>query len=108
MKKPVLRKGATIQVTARRWFDSHNGNTYHSVQVVCCNNGKETVLIENFKYGYDSHYLQTALGLVWATFEPCKGVRARFRLPWWWQLKDFYRLSESVTDVARKKDLAFS
>lgn len=46
-----------ITISARRWFDSKWGNTYHSVEVYA--NGK--LIGENpFAYGYDEAYLQTA------------------------------------------------
>lgn len=105
MKKLVLRKGATIEVIARRWFDSHNGNTYHSVQVSV--NG-EVIAVENFQYGYDSHYLQTAWDLIWAKFRPCEGIDNDSQKFFPWKAKGFYNVSETVSDVARRKDLAFS
>lgn len=44
---------------AIRWFDRVNGNTYHSVKVTRCCNGKE--IYGEFQYGYDSAYRYTAL-----------------------------------------------
>lgn len=115
MKKPVLRNGAIIQVVARRWFDKSAGNTYHSVQVTVYNGKNCEVFTENFKYGYDSQYMETAFSLIWAKFSPCKSVMEDENLwpkpgiPWGytWKLKNHYKISETVTDVSRKKDLAF-
>jgi hypothetical protein len=44
---------------AVRWFDRHNGNTYHSVMVTRCRDGK--TLAAPFTYGYGDSYKQSAL-----------------------------------------------
>ena len=44
---------------AVRWFDKVNGNTYHSVNIQRCRDGK--MLYCQFQYGYGDHYRQTAL-----------------------------------------------
>ena len=44
---------------AVKWFDRVNGNTYHSVCITRCNDGK--VIKGEFQYGYGEHYRQTAL-----------------------------------------------
>jgi hypothetical protein len=41
------------------WHDRANGNTYHSVRVTRCEDGK--TLACPFQYGYGDHYKQTAL-----------------------------------------------
>lgn len=47
---------------AARWFDSVNGNTYHSVRVI--RHEDEQVIVQEFTYGYDDHYRQTALKIM--------------------------------------------
>jgi len=42
-----------------KWFDKVNGNTYHSVNITRCKDGK--VLKCAWTYGYGSQYVQTAL-----------------------------------------------
>jgi len=42
-----------------KWFDKVNGNTYHSMQVIRCSDGK--TIYCPFTYGYGDHYRQTAL-----------------------------------------------
>lgn len=106
-QKPVLRKGAVINIAGRRWFDRVNGNTYHSVYVYVCNGGKDFNFEVGFRYGYDDAYKYTAMEKVWKTFQPCKALREAGkldRIPFW-QLKDFYKIVTNVTDVQRKKDL---
>ena len=49
-------------VTAVRWFDSHPGNTYHSVRIIRHSDGAE--LAHELTYGYNRHYEQTALKLM--------------------------------------------
>lgn len=44
---------------AVRWFDRINGNTYHSVRITRCRDGK--TIYCPFQYGYGDHYRQTAL-----------------------------------------------
>ena len=44
---------------AARWFDRQNGNTYHSVRVTRCRDGK--VISCPMEYGYIDCYRQTAL-----------------------------------------------
>jgi hypothetical protein len=54
----IIEKDLTIN--AIRWFDKKNGNSYHSVALY-----KENKFIgkENFKYGYDRAYEQTAFDI---------------------------------------------
>ena len=47
---------------AVRWFDSANGNTYHSVSITRHRDGK--VICVPFQYGYDEHYRQSTLELM--------------------------------------------
>jgi hypothetical protein len=46
-------------VTAARWFDRQNGNTYHASRIVRARDGK--VLVCPLQYGYGDCYRQTAL-----------------------------------------------
>jgi len=49
-------------VTAKRWFDKVNGNTYHSVR--CVRNKDNALIVGPFQYGYGDQYKQTALELM--------------------------------------------
>jgi len=44
---------------AAKWFDRVNGNTYHSVRVTRCSDGK--TIYCPFQYGYGDQYRYTAL-----------------------------------------------
>ena len=44
---------------AVKWFDKVNGNTYHSVRITRCRDGK--VICGAYQYGYGDQYRQTAL-----------------------------------------------
>lgn len=46
-------------VTAVKWFDKVNGNTYHSAQILKTETGE--VFYVPFQYGYGSQYQQSAL-----------------------------------------------
>lgn len=50
----------SIVCIGRRWFDRHNGNTYHSVEVVIDGRSRYNSGIE---YGYEDAYITTAI--VW-------------------------------------------
>ena len=112
MKKPTLRKGAIINITARRWFDKRAGNTYHSVHVYVKSGTLEAFMDSPRTYGYGEQYLQTALGLVWERFIPCKGCQSNLpevpaRLAYFWGLKEWYKINVTVSDVPHMKDLNF-
>ena len=49
-------------VTAVRWFDKVNGNTYHSARVF--NNETGEMIYCPYEYGYGEHYRQTALNVM--------------------------------------------
>ena len=57
---------------AVRWFDKYNGNTYHSVRVTRCRDGKTIAC--PLQYGYGDHYRQTALGAM----EKAKWIPAKY------------------------------
>ena len=41
---------------AVKWFDKVNGNTYHSVKIIRCEDGKQIVNKPSYVYGYEDHY----------------------------------------------------
>jgi hypothetical protein len=66
MKNKIKYIGVAV-----RWFDKVNGNTYHSVRITRCADGK--VLSCPFTYGYGDSYRQTALeAMNKAGWLPCK------------------------------------
>ena len=58
----MTKRAVRFVCTAKRWFDKVNGNTYHSVRVVRCEDG--AVLYGPFQYGYGDSYRQTTLELM--------------------------------------------
>lgn len=48
-----VKSGDSITIIGRRWFDSKNGNTYHSCE--CLVNGKHVATVD-FAYGYERQY----------------------------------------------------
>ena len=46
----------------QRWFDRGNGNTYHSVKITRCKDGK--TIKHPITYGYGDAYRQTALKIM--------------------------------------------
>jgi len=48
--------------TAVLWFDSHYGNTYHSVRII--RHKDNITIVHPLTYGYGEHYKQTTLKLM--------------------------------------------
>jgi len=88
----------SIVVVGRLWFDSKNGNTYHTASVWADMKfiGKTKV-----EYGYGEQYLQSAQELLVAEKLWPEGVNL------WWSECGRYGVQYIFTscDVARKKDL---
>lgn len=53
-----VKKGDSITIIGRRWFDKINGNTYHSCE--CLVNG-EVVGYVPFAYGYGEQYIHSGM-----------------------------------------------
>ena len=101
MKK--LKKGDTITILGKRWFEKVNGNTYHSVKVWVNGNLIDQI---DFDYGYGSMYSQNAQSLLEKHYNlglekyPNGGSESL------WHLKDQgINIIDNVVDVERKKDL---
>jgi len=108
----MLKKGDTVQFTARRWMDSY-GNTYHVVDVGVLRKGANrwTDLGESdITYGYGSHYEQTGREILEEAFSYPRGWRsdayyANRDRPLW-HLRDFgVEFVSDARDVKRKRDL---
>lgn len=84
-----------VHVSARRWFDRVNGNTYHSVAVF--RNGIHVGTIP-FEYGYGRHYMHTA-GRILGMADPYELDSSAF------QQEVGVLVTDDVADVARRKDL---
>jgi hypothetical protein len=96
-----IRKGDSITVIGKRWFDRGPGNTYHSVQVLV--NG-EIVHENHFEYGYDDAYITTAMRWLAKNYSFPRGFDSE-RSPLW-QLRDRgIMIVTSVADVTKRKDL---
>jgi hypothetical protein len=94
MEVVIMKKiNGSIEVVGKRWFQKTYGNTYHSVRVYVNNE----VLTEDFTYGYEDAYRQTAYDLL---------KQNGYDVPD--SYGDFIRMkniSFRVADVDRKKDL---
>ena len=94
----------TIHVSARRWFDKVNGNTYHSVAVTLPDG---RVLTQGLTYGYGQQYEWTAWSLVLGLDEVATNHKAREEKfsPWRWYEENGYHVVYDVVEVSRKRDL---
>lgn len=98
-------KTRNIAIYGRRWFERTNGNTYHSVIVYV--DGASIGKVD-FAYGYGSQYAQTAMELlVKAGVYTGKDASGYFMMPHTAAREAGDTLTDIVTDVSRKKDLAF-
>jgi hypothetical protein len=93
-----------IHIAGKRHFD-RNGNTYHSTQVFI---DGEFKIYNEYEYGYDDHYKQTAIQNAIR-----KGIlpeRIRHENGTYDSIKEYgeknnLKFSFSVADVSRLKDL---
>lgn len=110
-KLNALKEFDRIVVYGRRWFNSREGNTYHSVVVYV---DGELIGQTNLEYGYGDCYKQTAHSLlVKAGYYKdeklddvtVKGYRRSYNLMLEDSMNYRNRFDFQVIDVQRKKDL---
>ena len=100
MRKQKLKKGDTVTIYGKRWFDRVNGNTYHTAEVEV--NGT-TLGKSPMTYGYDEQYLETGKEILLQHYDLPRGMTERSPM---WQLRDNgVTLTKYVTD-GLKRDLA--
>lgn len=95
----------SLHIEGRRWFERHNGNTYHSVRIF-----RDGVLVATlpFEYGYGETFLQTAWEWLGANGHPellerhANGSMKHYGTQY---LREVLQGTYSVIDVARKRDL---
>lgn len=98
--KKTLKKGDTIQVLGKKWFDKVNGNTYHSVAVYVNN---EFVGKNDFEYGYDRQYEETGRKILEQHYNMPNGMGETDSL---WRLNNYgVKVLSNACNVSRKKDL---
>jgi hypothetical protein len=102
VKKKQLKKGDSVQIIGRRWFERTNGNTYHSTDVYVNN---EFAGREHFSYGYGDQYVQTGMEILKEHYNlPAKFKDEKYISQY--ALKEYgINILTSVSDVSRKKDL---
>lgn len=91
-----------ITITGRRWFQKSAGNTYHSCIVHV--NGKYAGQ-SDFAYGYGDQYVQTGMYSAVEYIQEKYDFTVSDRV--WGREAQKVKIISSVTDVPRKKDLAF-
>jgi len=91
-----------FHVEGRRWFDKINGNTYHAVRI-----WKDGELLTSipYQYGYGNQWEYTACDWLEKNgYIPREHHSNGSTTPSWQVFKD-YKISSSVVDVTRKRDL---
>ena len=88
-----MTKINNIAITCRRWFQKSYGNTYHSVQIVDRETGRQ-LAYDPFTYGYERQCIQTAVDML-----KTLGIKSEYHTL---ERKAAY---VNIIDVNRKKDL---
>ena len=94
-----------FHISARRWFDRKNGNTYHSVSVY--SNGQR-IARASCEYGYGDQYYETACKLIESlnTVPPRRLYANGSAEPlYYWAPRAGITYTIDCADVARKSDL---
>jgi hypothetical protein len=71
---------------AVKWFDKVNGNTYHSVRITRCKDGK--IITAPYQYGYGDQYRQTAFEIM--SKEKWLPVKYRDKNAWSYERENNY------------------
>ena len=108
-RKPMLKKGDTVDIAGRRWFQRSYGNTYHTVQVsVLPKGGDHWILVgetEGPVYGYGNHYEQTGREILEEAYSMPRGWKKN-REGGLWALRDYgVNYISRAEDVRRERDL---
>lgn len=99
-----MKKFSQLQIIGKRWFDTVNGNSYHTVSVyIDCKH----VFTSDRRYGGESMYVETAS--VWLDgneYIKRKRHENGSREPLW-QIAERckFKVLDLVFDVPRRKDL---
>ena len=97
-----MKQNIKYIATAVEWFDSANGNSYHSVKVLRL---KDNKLIKSNPvcYGYDDAYRQTALELMFENkWLPSKYTKKDSHM---FERENKYPIYWSMTRNSRKRDM---
>ena len=88
-------------VNAVKWWDKVNGNTYHSVRVTRCEDGKQ--LAGEMQYGYGDHYRQTALEIM----VQAGWISDKYKIrPYLFERENDYPISWNVQDGKKRECIA--
>jgi hypothetical protein len=92
-----------FNVSAVRWFDKVNGNTYHSVNIERIKDGKIFVS-DPVVYGYGEHYKQTALAIMFENnLLPKKYNKDNYRM---YERENNYPIIWNVSDGLKRDMIA--
>jgi hypothetical protein len=97
----------TITILGRRWFERHNGNTYHSAAAYV---DGELIGKVGFEYGYGEQWQWTGFRIL--IEKKIAKLRPSEKYPqgghislWHWCEKRGVKLILDVADVSRRRDL---
>ena len=86
---------------AVKWFDKINGNTYHSVRVTRCKDGK--VIYGSFRYGYGDSYSQTTLEIMFGN----KWIPKRYKNSLYrWERENDYPINYNLHQGLKRECIA--
>ena len=100
VKKPRLKKGDSVYIYGKTWFQRSYGNTYHITKVYV---NDKVIGISEKSYGYGEQYIQTGMDILWQNYTP--PYKWKLSNPAW-MLKNFgIKYEYEETEVSRERDL---
>ena len=100
VKKPRLKKGDSVYIYGKTWFQRSYGNTYHITKVYV---NDKVIGISEKSYGYGEQYIQTGMDILWQNYTP--PYKWKLSNPAW-MLKNFgIKYEYEETEVSRESDL---
>ena len=100
VRKPRLKKGDSVYIYGKTWFQKSYGNTYHITKVYV---NDKVIGISEQEYGYGEHYVQTGMQILWENYLPPYNFKTSMS---YWRLRDFgIKIHTEETEVSRERDL---
>jgi len=98
--KPRLKRGDSVYIYGKTWFQRSYGNTYHITKLYV---NDKVIDISPIEYGYGEQYVQTGMDMLWKHFKP--PYKWNMNMPSW-RLRDFgITITTEETEVSRERDL---
>jgi len=101
--KPRLKRGDSVYIYGKTWFQRSYGNTYHITKVYV---NDKVIGISPIEYGYGEQYVQTGLDILWKHYK--KPYKWKDNSPLWKLRELGIKFTTEETEVSRERDLVHS